>query len=146
IDFGMARLQHGYVEEWLRPGSVAGTLEFMAPEQAWGDNANLTPRSDIFSLGGVLFYLLTGVPPFRGRSSEETLENARMCLWKNSLLEDRKTPARLQSICAKALAKYPEQRYATAEEFAADLEKAAGPRPSRLIWYISAMTVFLGAL
>jgi eukaryotic-like serine/threonine-protein kinase len=114
IDFGMARLRHAwsdYVES-----SVGGTFAYMAPEQARLEIDRIGPRSDIFALGGVLYFLLTGRAPFVGQDQDEVWARARRCDFDAGALRAAKVPRRLARICLRALAADPADRFATAEE------------------------------
>lgn len=77
IDFGLARLR----DAWSTPeeGASGGTLSYMAPEQARGEAERIGPSCDIFALGGVLYFLLTGGPPFPGKDRQEKWDRARRC-------------------------------------------------------------------
>jgi len=114
-DFGVAQIR----EDSLTASPLAGTPAFMSPEQVRGQH--LDGRSDIFSLGVVFYLLLTGHRPFQGESSATTLEMllAGQAATPRSL--DAKTPNELSRICMKCLAVTPADRYATAEELAAEL-------------------------
>ena len=119
IDFGLARLRHAWDD---CPGTPSGgTPSFMAPEQARGETQRVGPASDLFALGGVLYLLLTGKPPFQGDSREGVLEKARRCDFDRDAL--RRVPRRLRAICLKALAPAPEQRHAGAAALAGELER-----------------------
>ena len=74
IDFGLARLRDVWSDD--RQGPSGGTLAFMAPEQARGEQARVDSASDLFALGGVLYFLLTGHAPFEGRDTSEVLRRA----------------------------------------------------------------------
>ncbi|MGB0578501.1 MAG: hypothetical protein ACPGVU_02260 [Limisphaerales bacterium] len=137
-------------------GAVMGTPNFMSPEQAAGKISELDPRSDIFSLGGVLYSILTLRPPVRGSSMEEILgkvqsgtiveptqynspgliEKARASL-SGELAEasdvvkvphcpNGKVPARMSAVVMKALRKDPERRYQAVEDFSADVSAYQG--------------------
>ena len=136
IDFGLARLRDAWADAAPDQGAVSGTAAFMAPEQARGDNAQVGRRSDVFGLGGVLYALLTGAPPFRGADYGAALEAARACAWDRRRLETSGAPPRLRAICARALAANPDDRYGDAESMAADLEsfaRSAGRSPTRRV-------------
>jgi tRNA A-37 threonylcarbamoyl transferase component Bud32 len=122
IDFGMARMHQPYAGEEEPAGSVLGTPGYMAPEQARGETDRIDSRADIFALGGVLYYLLTGKPLFRAPSLFDTLEQAGRCEFDRAALQQSGAPRRSQSICLRALAAEPEARYARAEDLARDLE------------------------
>jgi predicted Ser/Thr protein kinase len=121
IDFGMARLRHAWDDSADRPNG--GTPAYMAPEQARRDEAAIGPKSDIFSLGGVLYLLLTGKPPFSADNVTETLAVAGRCEFDRAALDRPEVPRRLRDICLKAMAANPADRYARADDFADDLER-----------------------
>jgi serine/threonine protein kinase len=113
IDFGMARMRHAWSDRV--DSSVGGTVAYMAPEQARLELDRIGPRSDIFALGGVLYFLLTGSAPFQGQTHEEVWDRARRCDFEPGALRAAKVPRRLEQICLKAMAAEPAGRYATAE-------------------------------
>jgi eukaryotic-like serine/threonine-protein kinase len=127
-DFGLARRldYHEYSTEL-----IAGTANYMSPEQAWGDSkANpLTPATDVYSLGAILYELLTGRPPFASESREETIKD----VWSKAPAEPRSltpdVPLDLQTICLKCLAKEPNRRYPSAEALADDLRRWLNNEP-----------------
>jgi eukaryotic-like serine/threonine-protein kinase len=116
LDFGIAR-QEKTESRLTRTGSVIGTLQYMAPERL--RNAAFDGRSDIFSVGVVMFQLLTGQLPFTGDYSivQKILTEKHPPL--NQYLS--KYPPVLDGILDRALAKSPDDRYSTAEEMAAEL-------------------------
>ena len=120
IDFGMARLRHAWSDR--APSSWGGTVAYMAPEQARLEIDRIGPRSDIFALGGVLYFLLTGQPPFVGETQDEVWDRARRCDFEAGALRAAKVPRRLERICLKAMAADPADRYATAEALAEGAE------------------------
>ncbi|HZW31639.1 MAG TPA: serine/threonine-protein kinase [Isosphaeraceae bacterium] len=126
-DFGLARCVEGGAT-LSTDGKIRGTPAYLAPEQAHGDGALVDVRSDIYSLGVVLYELLTGEVPFRG--------SLRMVLMQ--LLEEEPRPPRrsdesiprdLETVCLKAMAKEPARRYATAAALAADLRRFLAGEP-----------------
>jgi WD40 repeat protein len=126
-DFGLARREEGGILVTL-DGQVLGTPAYMAPEQAAGHSYAVDGRSDIYSLGVILYQLLTGELPFGG--------TVRMLLHQ-VVHEDPRPPRRfndrvpydLETICLKAMAKSPSGRYATAGEVAADLRRYLDGEP-----------------
>ena len=111
------------------PGSTVGTAAYMSPEQAKGDP--LDARTDLFSLGSVLYEMATGQPPFGGRSTAEVFAALLMKDPPPVSSLNPAMPSALDPIIAKLLAKDRDQRYRSAEELLADLEavSAAAPRP-----------------
>ncbi len=120
-DFGLAKLIH---EQSLSvAGEIAGTYYYMSPEQVAAKRAGIDHRTDIFSLGVVLYEMLTLVRPFSGDTSEQVV---RKILWEEALdpcnVRSR-TPRDLAVICGKAMEKEPGQRYQSMAELAADLRR-----------------------
>lgn len=121
LDFGLA-LNMDERHRLSVAGEVAGTPEYLSPEQAAGAQ-NLDARTDVFSLGAVLYELLTGEPPFRGSTMQDLLRRIRE---EDPALPRKRNPAvprGLQNICLKALEKEPAHRYASAGEMADDLRR-----------------------
>ncbi|MFM8252474.1 MAG: protein kinase domain-containing protein [Planctomycetota bacterium] len=116
-DFGLA-LSH---VEVVRESRLVGTPAYMSPEQARGEFQRIDSRSDIFSLGVVLYELLTGTKPFRGLSWEDVLEEIRAVVVRPLRLRNPSIPPELERICLKALAKQLTDRYARAGDLATDL-------------------------
>jgi serine/threonine-protein kinase len=126
MDFGIARLPEGMR---TRTGLVLGSPTYIAPEQIVG--APVDGRYDLFSLGVVLYEMLTGAVPFRGDGVGELLYNVLNYIHAPPSLHNPRVPAVFERIFARVLAKHPDDRYPTADEFAHDLrEWRTLPRPT----------------
>lgn len=119
VDFGIAKAA-GLGQE-TQTGILKGKLAYMSPEQACGKP--IDRRSDVFSLGIVLYELLTGRRLFKGDSDLSTLEQVRTAVIEPPTRFDAEIPAVLEAAVLKALAREADQRYQTAAEFQAALER-----------------------
>lgn len=133
IDFGIAKLRDGSEEQLTRTGAIMGTAEYMSPEQ--GQGAELDGRSDLYSVGVILFRMLTGEVPFAAG-------NAMAILYQHVHTEVRK-PSEVcpeaeygedvDALVAKAMAKDPDDRFATSKEFIEALRAIDDPGASQMI-------------
>jgi serine/threonine-protein kinase len=148
-DFGLAKRVQGEPGQSAPggltcSGAIVGTPSYMAPEQITAGRGRLGPAADVYSLGVILYELLTGRPPFRAAAALDTLM---------LVLEQEPVPPRLlnprvdrelEMICLKCLQKPPGLRYATAERLAQDLEaflqgETISARPSGLVYFLGRM-------
>ena len=122
VDFGLAKhleVQHGHTET----GQIMGTPSYMAPEQARGQTREISPATDVYALGAILYEMLTGRPPFKGTIPAETVWQV---IHEEPVPPSRllsRVPRNLETICLKCLAKEPPRRYASAEALADDLRR-----------------------
>jgi WD40 repeat protein len=127
-DFGIAKHLHQDAS-YTRTGDILGTPNYMAPEQAMGRPAQIGPVADVYSLGAILYELLTGRPPFHGATGADVLlllarqDPERPSHWVRSLPRD------LETICLKCLEKDPARRYTTAGALADDLTRFLQSEP-----------------
>ncbi len=123
-DFGLARDASTSSEQALsQDGQILGTLQYMAPEQAAGDQARIGPATDVYGLGATLYEMITGRPPFEGTT--------QFAVWSSVMAGDPPPPRQvnpkvhpdLETVCLKAMARSPGDRYPAAREIAADLRR-----------------------
>jgi len=128
-DFGLAKLLRDGDTQLTIAGQALGSPGHMPPEQAAGKAAAATPQGDIYSLGAILYHLVTGRPPFQGETLQEvllqvqTIEPVSPRRLNPSLAQD------LQTICLKCLQKEPARRYASAGALAEDLRRFLANEP-----------------
>ncbi|HEV7998685.1 MAG TPA: serine/threonine-protein kinase [Planctomycetaceae bacterium] len=119
-DFGLVKPINAQ-SELTGEGAIVGTPSYMAPEQSLS-NCNASPASDIYSLGAILYALLTGRPPFSAENDVDTLIQVRTKEPTPPRAINNAVASDLELICLKCLAKEPARRYATANLLADDLE------------------------
>jgi len=127
MDFGLAKREFGEVTMTM-DGQVLGTPSYMSPEQAGGKSKWIDRRTDIYSMGVMLFEMVVGELPFRG--------NVQMQI-QQRMIDDppsprklnRHIPADIETICLKCLERDPNKRYQTAAELAEDFERFLQGRP-----------------
>jgi eukaryotic-like serine/threonine-protein kinase len=123
-DFGLARAIGAADHTKLtKTGTVVGTIYYMSPEQLREDRT-IDERADVYSLGGVLYEMLTGAPPFMGRSMTDLVVKILKAPVPPVASVNPAVPAAVDQAIARALAKSPAERFATMQEFAGAL-----PRP-----------------
>ena len=129
-DFGIARAVTGSISDLTQTGTVMGTATYFSPEQAKGDPADY--RTDIYSLGVVLFEMLAGKPPFYGDSPiAVAYQHVNELPPTLHDVTDGAIPPELSNVVARLLAKRPEDRYQDAELLRQDLASIRTGRPSR---------------
>ena len=147
MDFGLAKVKGG--SKVTQMGSTVGTIDYMSPEQTRGDEVD--SRADIWSLGVVIYEMLTGKMPFRGDYNQAIIYSI---LNEEPLPAERETDERLEHIISKALKKNPEERYQTAGEMAEELRtisqggevKRTRPKGSKLPWIMAGAAVIVIAI
>jgi serine/threonine protein kinase len=122
-DLMLAKAQEGTLAQQItRPGELLGDVRYMSPERTLG-SPTVDARSDLYSLGALTYALLTGRPPFEGRTLVETITQIRGADPVKPKKYQLAIPDMFEGVVLKLLAKRPEQRYQTAGELLKDLER-----------------------
>ncbi len=132
LDFGIARLADGLSREVTQLGQVLGTVPYMSPEQLSGNSAQVDVRSDVYALGCIAYELIGGRLPHPQLSVSTLFEAIDIVRRQTPLPLGRLEAAAdgdLETVVMKALASEPEQRYSSAAELAADLQRVREHRP-----------------
>ncbi|HEV3116644.1 MAG TPA: serine/threonine-protein kinase, partial [Gemmataceae bacterium] len=144
-DFGLAKPVEGSAS-FTQTGAIVGTPSYMPPEQAVGTRGDLCRASDVYSLGAILYELLTGRPPFQAATPLDTV----MQVLYQDLVQPRvlnpKVDRNLEMICLKCLQKPIDLRYQTAEEMAADLRAFLRDEPDHIKARSSSISSFIGQM
>jgi Tfp pilus assembly protein PilF/tRNA A-37 threonylcarbamoyl transferase component Bud32 len=127
-DFGLAK-SRALDPSLTLPATVLGSPNYMAPEQVANHVGAVGPATDVYSLGAVLYELLTGKPPLSGDSAIETLRLLPTQAPESARTLNAAVPPALDAIALRCLAKDPAQRYSTADALALDLEQWLGGGP-----------------
>jgi serine/threonine protein kinase len=122
-DFGIAKVNLAHL---TLPGRALGTPVYMSPEQLEGESVD--KRSDLFSLGAILYHMVTGYGPFQGNSTTTVCFKVANRDPLRATAFDPDLPLELDSVIARAMAKDPAQRYQRGLEFALDLRELRGRR------------------
>jgi WD40 repeat protein/predicted Ser/Thr protein kinase len=126
-DFGLAK-NLGADADLTVTGQVLGSPNYISPEQAAGKSM-LAPATDIYSLGAILYYVLTGRPPFAAETLTETLQQVSQQEPVSPRLLNASIPEDLETICLKCLEKHPQRRYHTANAVAEELGRYLDGEP-----------------
>jgi WD40 repeat protein/serine/threonine protein kinase len=126
-DFGLARL--GTDPGLTMTGDLVGTVRYMSPEQALAKRVPVDHRTDVYSLGVTLYELLMLEPAYTGKNREEVLRQIAFEEPRPPRRLNKAVPVELETIVLKAMAKNPEERYATAQELADDLQRYLEDKP-----------------
>jgi serine/threonine protein kinase len=131
MDFGLAKKATGETSQLTISGAIVGTPSYMPPEQAAGRNDDVTARSDVYSIGAILYELLTGRPPFRATNPYETIKQVLELEPASPRVLNDGIPRDLETICLKCLQKEPARRYTSGQDLADELQRFLDGMPIR---------------
>lgn len=120
--------------ELTRHGETVGTPSYMSPEQAAGRHESIDERTDVYGLGAILYHVLTGQPPFHDSDLKEVLRKVRSEPPQSPRLLWDKVPETLEAACLRALSKEASERFASASELAAEVDRWQEVRRKRAEW------------
>ena len=152
-DFGLSKLLDPSSTQLTQTGDMIGTPAYAAPEQLRGDHRQVGPATDVYGLGGILFEMLVGQPPFYDYQTDKLELIDAVLKVSPAFPRGSRVPQRLRAICLRCLAKEPSARYHTAGELVSDLRRflgqkdapsGRGPQRRWVPWAIGAAGVLLG--
>lgn len=127
-DFGLAR-NLSEDSDLTLTGQVLGSPNYMPPEQASGQRHQTGPTADVYSIGAIVYHMLTGRPPFEGDTLSETIQRVLHQDPISPRLLNSKVPEDLETLCLKCLEKDPARRYPTAQALADELDRFIRDQP-----------------
>src|SRR5262249_32783247 len=127
-DFGLAKRLDSESTAWTQQGDVLGTASYMAPEQAAG-RIEIGPPADVYSMGAILYELLTGRPPFQPQPGSATIKRVPSEPPTHPHLRRRDVRRDHEVFPVKSQKKNPPRRYGSALELAEDLSRFLGAKP-----------------
>jgi eukaryotic-like serine/threonine-protein kinase len=145
IDFGLAWLRSPWIDSLAEVCPEGGTPRYLAPEKADPKVGPVGPRTDVFGLGAVLYFLLSGRSLYDGATVPEIVRQAAQATYDAAVLEQAGVPKRLAAVCRKALSRDPEARFETAADLAAALRAAARQPPWPRVAVLAVLFLAAGA-
>jgi WD40 repeat protein/tRNA A-37 threonylcarbamoyl transferase component Bud32 len=127
-DFGLAKQTEGG-SDLTQSGQILGTPSYMPPEQAAGEHSRIGPQSDVYAVGAILYYLLTGRPPFQSYNVMSTLKQVLQQEPVSPRQLSNEVDADLETICLKCLEKSPDRRYESAAALVEELKRFLNGEP-----------------